>query len=98
MRILLISSSPRKEESRTFALAGELLRGCSDSIETKILQLPELKVEFCKHCELCHKKILCCPIKDDVGMILTEMLDADGIILASPNYINQVTASMKALF
>jgi multimeric flavodoxin WrbA len=26
------------------------------------------------------------------------MLEADGIILASPNYINQVTASMKALF
>jgi len=26
------------------------------------------------------------------------MLEADGIILVSPNYINQVTASMKALF
>jgi multimeric flavodoxin WrbA len=26
------------------------------------------------------------------------MLEADGIILASPNYINQVTASLKALF
>jgi len=26
------------------------------------------------------------------------MLDAEAIILASPNYINQVTASMKALF
>ena len=31
-------------------------------------------------------------------MILEKMLEADGIILASPNYINQVTASMKALF
>jgi multimeric flavodoxin WrbA len=31
-------------------------------------------------------------------MILNKMLEADGIILASPNYINQVTASMKALF
>jgi multimeric flavodoxin WrbA len=26
------------------------------------------------------------------------MLEAEGIILATPNYINQVTASMKALF
>src|SRR4030042_4182409 len=31
-------------------------------------------------------------------MILKKMLEADGIILATPNYINQVTASMKALF
>ena len=38
-----------------------------------------------------------CPLKDDVYVILEKMLEADGIILASPNYINQVTASMKAL-
>jgi len=31
-------------------------------------------------------------------LILRKMLEADGIILASPNYINQVTASTKALF
>jgi multimeric flavodoxin WrbA len=31
-------------------------------------------------------------------MILEKMLRADGIIIASPNYINQVTGSMKALF
>jgi multimeric flavodoxin WrbA len=31
-------------------------------------------------------------------MLLQKMLNADGIVLASPNYINQVTASMKALF
>ena len=39
-----------------------------------------------------------CPIRDDVSGILGKMLEADGIILASPNYINQITASMKALF
>ncbi len=39
-----------------------------------------------------------CPIKDDVVSIMNKMLEADGIILASPNYINCITASMKALF
>jgi len=39
-----------------------------------------------------------CPINDDVGMILEKMLEAEGIILASPNYINQITASMKTLW
>jgi multimeric flavodoxin WrbA len=39
-----------------------------------------------------------CPINDDVHMILEKILKAEGIIFASPNYINQITASMKALW
>lgn len=99
MKILLISSSPHKEKSQTYLLAKEVLRGCDKvGVELGIIHLFDLKIEFCRHCEVCHKKILSCPIKDDVRLILEEMLDAKGIILASPNYINQVTASMKALF
>jgi len=33
-----------------------------------------------------------------VPAILNKMLEVDGIILALPNYINQVAASMKSLF
>jgi len=98
MKILLISSSPHKEKSQTFLLAKEVLRGCANSVESEIIHLFNLRIEFCRHCEKCHEKILLCPIKDDVHLILEKMLDAEGIILASPNYINQVTASMKALF
>ena len=98
MKILLISSSPRKEKSQTLFLAKEVLRGCTDSVESEIIHLRDYKIEFCRHCEGCHKKILQCPIEDGVRSILEKMLDAEGIILASPNYINQVTASMKALF
>lgn len=99
MKILLISSSPRKEKSQTFLLAKEVLRGAASNkdVELETIHLCDLKIEFCCHCEACHKKILSCPIEDDVGMILKKMVEADGIILASPNYINQVTASMKAL-
>ena len=99
MKVLLISSSPHKEKSRTFALAKEALRGVSqEGTESEIIHLDDFRVLFCKHCEACHKNILRCSIKDDVGAILKKMLEADGIILASPNYINQVTALMKALF
>lgn len=98
MKILLISSSPHKEKSRTYLLAQEVLKGCPDSVNLKIIHLCDYKIEFCRHCEECHKKIMHCLIKDDVHMILKKMLESDGIILASPNYINQVTASMKALF
>ncbi len=97
MHILLISSSPNKEKSRTLLLAKEVLKGLSGSVKTEIIHLCDYKIDFCHHYENCHKKIMECPIKDDIHMILDKMLKADGIILASPNYINQITASMKAL-
>lgn len=100
MRILVLSSSPRKEKSQTFLLAKEVLKGCSssDDIKSEVFHLSDLKIEFCRHCEICHKKILSCSIEDDVQMIMKKMLEADGIILSSPNYIGHITASMKALF
>ncbi len=99
MKILLISSSPRKERSLTFLLAKEALRGCGNQdAESEVIHLCDVKIEFCRNCEICHKNILSCSVRDDTRMILKKMLEADGIILASPNYINQVTASMKALF
>jgi multimeric flavodoxin WrbA len=99
VKILLISSSPRKEKSQTFILAKEISKGLlQETAKSEIIHLDDVRVFFCKHCEECHKKILHCSIEDDVAVILKKMLEADGIILASPNYINQVTASMKALF
>ena len=98
MRILLISSSPRKEKSQTFFLAKEVLKVFTNVVKTEVIHLCDFKTEFCRHCESCHRKILRCPINDDVGMILEKMLEADGIIFASPNYINQITASMKTLW
>jgi multimeric flavodoxin WrbA len=99
MKVLLISSSPHKEKSKTFLLAKEVLRGFSqEGVDCEAIHLDDFRVFFCRHCEECHKNILHCSVSDDVHLILKKMLDADGIILASPNYINQVTASMKALF
>lgn len=80
-------------------MAKEALKGLpSEDVKYEVIHLCDLKIEFCRHLEKCHKKIMDCPIRDGVKMVLRKMLDTDGIILASPNYINQVTASMKALF
>lgn len=98
MKALLISSSPHRKESSTFLLAKEVLRGLEEEgVSCEEIHLHDRKVLFCESCEACHKKILQCPLKDDAHTILRKMLDADGIILASPNYINQVTGSMKML-
>jgi len=99
MKILLISSSPRRDASLTLLLAKGVLRGCAEQdLKAEVIYLCDSKIEFCRSCEICHKNINSCSVKDDVHIILKKMLEADGIILASPNYINHVTASMKALF
>jgi len=99
MKILLISSSPHKEKSKTFALAKYVLEGLSQKeADIETVHLCDFKILFCKHCERCHKNMMHCSLSDDAYVILNKMLIVDGIILASPNYINQVTASMKALF
>lgn len=99
MKLLLISSSPHRLKSNTFLLAKEVLRGYSHKTgNSEIMHLSDMNICFCRHCEECHKKLFHCSMSDSVPGILNKMLEADGIILASPNYINQVTALMKALF
>lgn len=97
MKILAISASPRKEKSQTLILLKEAIQAIKDEgINTELIQLPDLKIEFCLACEHCHKKTGCI-IDDDVFGILDKILEADGLILASPVYIRQVTASLKAV-
>ncbi|MDD5254518.1 MAG: NAD(P)H-dependent oxidoreductase [Candidatus Omnitrophica bacterium] len=98
MNILLISASPHKTKSRTFLLAKEVLKGLPKSARVRTLHLSDTKIGFCRHCEACHRKIMNCPVKDDVRAVMEAMLTAGGIIFATPNYINQVTAQLKALW
>jgi multimeric flavodoxin WrbA len=98
MKVLLISSSPHREQSSTYLLATEVMRGLQgEGASCEEMHLSDYDVRFCKSCETCHKKMLQCVIEDDVPMILRKMLDADGIVLATPNYINNVTGSLKTL-
>jgi len=99
VKVLVISASPHREKSKTFLLTQHLLSGLAQE-ETKleIVHLADCTINFCRHCEVCHRQILSCPLHDSVGDVLLKMLEADGIIMATPNYINQVTGSLKALF
>ncbi|HBL18780.1 MAG: hypothetical protein A2X36_17495 [Elusimicrobia bacterium GWA2_69_24] len=97
MKVLLISASPRRAKSQTLALAQQVVQGLGPSARAEIVHLRDLKIDCCTHCEACHVASMRCPIKDDVTPLLEKMLAADGIILATPNYINQVTGSLKVL-
>lgn len=98
MKILAIIASPRGMQGNTGRLLEEVLAGVGESgAETEILSLKSLKVQPCVGCDVCHKTGIC-NIKDDYEGIKGKLLACDGFILASPNYIFNVTAQMKALF
>jgi multimeric flavodoxin WrbA len=95
MKLLLISSSPHDEKSATLALARKIAEGAGGECGTVFIGTKP--VMPCLHCELCHKEPMHCPIKDEGMAIARKMLEADGIILAAPNYVNSVPAQLKAL-
>lgn len=97
MKILAICGSPRGKKSQTKALAGEVLKAAqAGGADVDMVDLSEARLEFCRACEACHQKPGCV-LHDDAKTILANVLSADGLVLASPVYLNQVTAQLKAV-
>lgn len=97
MYILGITGSPRGRESRTGRLLDAVLKGAAEAgASVERIDAAALDIGFCTGCTLCYDKGEC-PKKDDYAATLEKMLRADGIVLGSPNYIDNVTAQMKVL-
>jgi multimeric flavodoxin WrbA len=95
MQVLGISSSPR-EKSNTVRLLSAVLDGAREGgCSTTLLSLNNYDIKYCRGCEVCYRTGSCVQ-KDDYLNLLELILDADGIVMSSPNYINNVTARMKA--
>ena len=96
MKILAICGSPRK--GNTYSVLKSIQENYPD-IDIRLLKLSEMNFEFCKGCYACVKKGEDkCLVIDDRDVIIGEMMDADGIILASPVYSHMVSAPMKNFF
>jgi multimeric flavodoxin WrbA len=97
MRIVAICGSPRGKKSQTKALAEQVLNSAkAKGADVEMVDLSKKRIEFCRACEVCHQRPDCV-INDDVKGILSMALAADGLVLASPVYLNQVTAQLKAV-
>jgi multimeric flavodoxin WrbA len=98
MKILAINGSPRTIRSLTRHLAGFVLEGAAESgAETEMIDLCDFRVTPCTACEGCTFNGICV-FDDDVPLIVDRMKGADGIVFASPVYINNVSGQMKIFF
>ena len=99
MKVVAFNGSARKDGNTAIlvnAVFGELKKA---GIATELVQLAGKKIRGCTACGKCfEKQNNRCAVKGDiVNDCIEKMLDADGIILASPTYFADVSSEMKAL-
>jgi len=98
MKILAINGSPRTVRSTTRRLASFVLDGAANAgAETEMIDLCDLNVTPCTACEACSLNGTCVN-DDDVQLLVDRMKGADGIVFASPVYIDNVSGQMKVFF
>jgi multimeric flavodoxin WrbA len=98
MKIIGLNASPKGKDSNTLRLVHAVLAGAKDEgAETELVDLYQQRIEYCTACGTCYAKGEC-TLLDDFPDLFDRMMNAEGIVLGAPNYIDSVPAPMKALF
>jgi multimeric flavodoxin WrbA len=99
MEVVAFNGSARKDGNTAILVKRVLEELEKEGIETELVQLSGERIRGCTACMGCiANKDKRCTIEDDiVNDCIAKMIEADGIILASPTYFADVSAEMKAL-
>ncbi len=92
-KVVAVIGSPRRRGNTATlvdAALEELERG---GCECTRIVLADKRIEFCSGHVYCGE--LACPHDDDMAGILDQVYDADGLILATPIYYENVSGQMK---
>jgi multimeric flavodoxin WrbA len=99
MKVVAFNGSARKD-GNTAILVKEVFKELKKAgIRTELVQFAGKKIQGCIACGKCFQnKDRRCVIKGDIlNECIEKMLEADGIILASPTYFADISANMTAL-
>ena len=99
MKVVAFNGSARRDGNTAILMRRVLEELEKEGIETELVQLAGERIRGCTACRGCvAKKDRRCTVDDDVvNECIARMIEADGIILASPTYFADVSAEMKAL-
>lgn len=95
VKITAVVGSPRGVQSRTRKLVNLVLAGAEEAgAEIDIIDRADLQIVACTGCESCSLDGTCV-FGDDFSAAVDRMQDADGLVFASPVYVDNVSGQMK---
>ena len=99
MKVIAFNGSARKDGNTAILINQVFSELEKQDIETEMIQFSGQIIRGCIACYKCFdNKDQRCSLKDDVvNDCIEKMLQADGIILASPTYFADVSSELKAL-
>ena len=99
MKVVAFNGSARKDGNTAILVRQVFAELEAEGIETELVQLAGQPIHGCTACGQCFKnKDGRCVVTNDIANhCIEKMVQADGIILASPTYFADVTTEMKAL-
>jgi len=99
MKVVAFNGSARKGGNTSQLLNAVLDEIGSKSVETELVELAGKKIQGCIACYKCfdNKDKRCAVDIDVINDCIEKMLDADAILLGSPTYFADTSATMKAL-
>lgn len=95
MRIVGINGSHRSNKGTSKLLSAVLEEAAALGAEVELVELADLRIDYCVGCNACLARPICALSEDDMVELTEKLLDADGIVLASPDYFSSVSARMK---
>jgi len=99
MKVIAVNGSPREGGNTSILIDRVLAKLGETGVETEAYQLGGKPIHGCRACYACFEnKDGRCAFDDDVANeCIAKMVQADGIILASPTYFSDLTPELKAL-
>jgi len=99
MKVVAFNGSARKDGNTAILIREVFAELEAESIETEMIQLAGKTIHGCIACGKCfEKKNQRCVVDNDfANECIEKMVQADGLILASPTYFADVSTEMKAL-
>ncbi len=99
MKVVAFNGSARKDGNTAILVNAVFKELKKQHIKTELVQLAGKKIRGCTACRKCFEnQDKRCAVKGDiVNDCIEKMLEADGIILASPTYFADISPELKAL-
>jgi len=99
MKVVAFNGSARKDGNTAILVQLVLQQLDKAGLETEFVQLANRKIQGCIACFKCfeNKNQRCSVNSDILNECVEKMINADGIILASPTYFANISTEMKAL-